>query len=236
MISDEIKLSSDDSFFTEAHIIFLINKYRALILTKSYKDVKKIISESNYQTIKLDLEIVNTIENEPCIGETYLRSKEEIPVVLPIGSVQVYPINYFSGNIVYTTREKMRYVGFNKYMKNIIYASIGPDMHLYFKSNNPQHKYLEQVKMTGVFEDCVKASDLSCDCKDKEEVCDIYDKTVALEESLVPLVIESVVKELLGAAYRPNDNTNNANDDLSDLVSFIRRNTKNNLQKQIEGE
>jgi hypothetical protein len=32
MIMDELKLSSDDSYYTEDHIIFLISKYRAFLL------------------------------------------------------------------------------------------------------------------------------------------------------------------------------------------------------------
>ena len=36
MINDEIKLFSDDSSFTEDHIIFLIEKYRSAILKQEY--------------------------------------------------------------------------------------------------------------------------------------------------------------------------------------------------------
>ena len=32
MILDEMKISTDDSYFTEEHIMYLINKYRAFIL------------------------------------------------------------------------------------------------------------------------------------------------------------------------------------------------------------
>ena len=44
-----------------------------------------------------------------------------------------------------------------------------------------------------------------------------------------------VVKELLGASYRPKDSINNSNDDLSDIVAWVRRNMKTPVQKQIEG-
>ena len=36
MCLDELQLSSDDATFTEEHIIFLANKYRALLLKKQY--------------------------------------------------------------------------------------------------------------------------------------------------------------------------------------------------------
>nr|DAU83961.1 MAG TPA: Structural protein [Crassvirales sp.] len=41
MIMDELKLSSDDSYFTEDHIIFLASKYRAFLLKQRYSDIKK---------------------------------------------------------------------------------------------------------------------------------------------------------------------------------------------------
>lgn len=55
MVSDEIKASSDDAYFTEEHIMFLLKTYRAFILKQRYADVKKQIPESNYQTICIDL-------------------------------------------------------------------------------------------------------------------------------------------------------------------------------------
>ena len=42
-----------------------------------------------------------------------------------------------------------------------------------------------------------------------------------------------VVKELLGASYRPEDSENNASDDIANLASFIQRNAKSSLAKQL---
>lgn len=214
MILDEMKISADDAYFTEDHIMYLINKYRVFILKQRYSDIKKQIPESNYQTICLDLIEVPAISGEPCEGGSYLRSKDKIPFLMQVGAPKVYPIDYYQGEITYVSRERMRYVGYNKYLQNIIYCSIGPDNYLYFKSNNPQYLYLEKVRMTGIFEDSVSASNLQCS-NDKE--CDILDRVFPLEDSLVPVVIELVVKELLGANYRPKDEENNAKDDLAGI-------------------
>ena len=61
------------------------------------------------------------------------------------------------------------------------------------------------------------------------------DRPFPIEDSLVTTLISLVVQELRGAEYSPEDSDNNANDDLSDMMSFIRRNMKSGLQKQIEG-
>ena len=202
-----------------------------MVLKQQYKDIKKEIPESNYQTICLNLVEVPAIIGE-CEGGSYLKSIEKIPFLLNISTPKVYTSNYFKGNISFISRERMEYVGYNKWLPNIIYASIGPDNYLYLKSFNPQYLYLDKVKFTGVFEDPEKVANLECNTNDSN--CDILDKEFPLEEGLVPTVIDTVVKVLSGAIYKPSDSTNNASDDLSDIMAFVRRNMKSNLQKQIE--
>ena len=164
----------------------------------------------------MDLIEVPAISGEPCEGGSYLRSKEKIPYLMKIGTPMIYPIDYYQGEITYVSRERMRYVGYNKYLQNIIYASIGPDNYLYFKSSNPQYLYLEKVRMTGIFEDIVATSGLQCS---DEETCDILDMTFPIENTLVPSLIELAVKELLSAEYRPKDEANDAKDELSNVAT-----------------
>ena len=234
MVLDELKLYSDDASYTEEHVMFLLDKYRAFLLKQRYSDVKKQIPESNYQTICLDLIEVPAISGKPCEGGSYLRSKEKIPFLMKIGNPKVYPVDYYQGEITYVSRERMRYVGYNKYLKNIIYASLGPDNYLYFKSFNPQFLYLEKVRITGIFEDTLAASELQCPNENGDTVCDVLDREFPIEDSLVPPMTELVVKELLGAEYRPKDESNDANDALASLATFIRNNTKSSLAKALE--
>lgn len=215
LVLDELKLVSDDAQFTEEHIIFLLDKYRAFLLKQKYSDIKKQIPESNYQTICLELEEVSTIPNEPCYGNTYLRSKNKIPFTMKLGNPKVYSIDYYLGEITFVSRDRMRYVGYNKYLQNIIYCSIGPDNHLYLTSNNPQFIYLEKVKFTGIFQDSSKASELQCPDEDGNTTCDVLDIDFPIEDALIPPLIELVIKELTPAVYKPSDEENNAKDDLT---------------------
>ena len=231
LVLDELKLVSDDSTFTEDHVVFLLNRYRTFLLKQRYSDIKKQIPDSNYQSICMDLIQVPAISGEPCEGGTYLRSSVKVPIPMQIGSPKVTPMDYYQGEITYVSRERMRYVGYNRFLPNIIYCSIGPDQYLYFESFNPQYLYLEKVKFTGVFENAEKASELECGTSD---ICDILDKEFPIEDSLISPLIELVLKELAGPAWKPQDDTNNASDDLANLANFIRRSTKNNVQKQIE--
>ncbi len=232
MCMDELKLSSDDATFNEDHIAFLL-KYRNYLLKQQYSTVKRQIPESNYQTICLNLEETQVKTSDNCV-KSQLRSKEKVPVTLMLGTTKVYPTDYYQGEITFVSRERMRYVGYNKWTSDIIYCSLGPDRYLYFYSQNPQHLYLEQVKFTAIFEDAKLAAELSCDGDNGGDNCDIMDKQFPLEESLVPQLIQLIVKELKTAEYSPEDITNNAQDDLANLIAYIRRNVKSNLQKQIE--
>lgn len=234
MCLDELKLSSDDSYFTIDHILFLLSKVRATILKQKYSDIKKDIPDSNYQTICIDLEPINAIDGTSCDSPNYLRSIQEIPTTMSIGSDIIYPIDYYqSTHITFVSRERMRYVGNNKWLQNIIYVSRNPDGHLYFKSSNPQFLFLEKVRMTGIFENPEEVAKL--ECSDTKQ-CDVLDSQFPLEEGLVTTAIELVVKYLSGAAWSPRDTTNNANDELSDLMAFLRRNMKSDFQKKIEND
>lgn len=215
LVSDELKITSDDSHFTNDHILFLLSKFRSFVLKQRYSDVKKQIPESNYQTLCLDLTEVPAISGEPCEGGSYLKSNIKLPNTMKIGNSRVYPMDYYQGEISYISRDRMRYVGYNKYLQNIIYCSLAPDGYLYFKSWNPQFLYLEKVKFTAIFEDIIEASNNECSSGDNP--CDIMDKTFPIEDALIPVLVELVVKELRSAEYLPEDKVNNADDQLSEV-------------------
>ena len=214
LILDEIKGTSDDFTYTEDHVISLLGNYRSFVLRQQYSSIKRMIPKSNYQTLCLDMMEVPAMAGGPCDGGYYLRSVHKIPFLVGIGVPRVYPADYYQGEITYVSRDRMRYVGYNRYLKNIIYASLGPDNYLYLTSANPQFRYLEKVRLTGVFENPRAAWELGCE---EDSSCDILDMEFPLEEGLVPMVTEMVIKELLGASYRPEDKRNDANDNLTDV-------------------
>jgi hypothetical protein len=53
----------------------------------------------------------------------------------------------------FVSKDRFKYVGHNKYLKNIIYTTLGPDNHIYLNGSNPQFLYLKKAKVTGIFED-----------------------------------------------------------------------------------
>jgi len=220
-ILDFLKASSDDSFWTEEHIIFLCKKYRSFLIKKEQEKEKgsqDIASEFEYQQICLDLKKVPAIDGEPCTGGYYLRTTQKIPKILEGTQPRIYPLDYYQGvYISYVSRDRMRYIGTNPYLRNIIYTSIGPDLHLYLNSNNPQFLYMKKLRMSAIFEDMDEAADLLCDNDGEDESCDVLDMEFPIRDYLVPPLIELVVKELTGNFLRKPDEVNNAKDDVPDL-------------------
>lgn len=228
---DAIKAFSDDAYVNEEHILFLLGKYRGALL-QQYHNIKKIIPESNYQIICLNLK---QAEGLSCLTGNRLISVEKLPALIPIGHPSILLVNGLeSENIEFVPFNRLKAIGYNKWKGNFIYAAVGTDQHLYMVFSNPQAQYLSQVKMKGIFEDYTKALELTCD--EDGEGCDLMEKDFPLEIALVPDLIARVVKDALGVAYRPSDVHNNSTDDLADIVAFVRRNMKNQYQKQIEGE
>ena len=224
MVLDLAKAAtSNSSYFTEEHVLFLCKKYRAFLIKKEQeknKGIEDAFSIFEQQEICLDLEKVPAIDGEPCTGGYYLRSTKPIPKLLEGYQPKVYPTDYFQGlNISFVSADRMRYVGSNPYLQNILYTSIAPDKYLYLNSSNPQFLYLKKLRMSAVFEDFENAKDLLCDDSGEATPCDILDMDFPIREHLVPPMIELVVKELTGSVYKVSDEKNNSSDDLPKITN-----------------
>ena len=219
MCLDSIKAFSDDSDITEEHVIYLLKKYRNFLIKKE-QDKKNASYESSadaeYQQICISLEEAETIDGEPCDPQEYLKSTEKIPQTIEGSQPRIYPMDYFQNtHISYVTKERMRFVGENRYMQNIIYVTIGPDRYLYMKSANPQFMMLEKARMSAVFDDFEEAASLACEDDSCASVCDIMEMEFPLRSHLVSPLIELVVNNLRGIIQFPEDKSNNAQDDTS---------------------
>lgn len=214
--------TSDDSFFNEDHVLFLLKKYRSFLIKKEQEKLKTstdIASEFEYQQICLNLEKVPAMDGSPCTGGYYLKTVEKIPKLLEGNMPRVYPMDFYQGiNISYVPRDKMRYIGTNKFLRNIIYVSLGTDLHLYLKSVNTQFLNLKKLRMSAIFEDFDEIDKYRCD-GDDTIACDVMDREFPIREYLVPTLTELVVKELVGSMYKPVDQNNNASDDMSKVAT-----------------
>ena len=62
MCLDTLKITSDDSIFNEDHILFLINRYRSILLQQKYSDIRnQVLSSKNQILLHIIRIIINII-------------------------------------------------------------------------------------------------------------------------------------------------------------------------------
>lgn len=203
MCLDEIKLSSDDSYITEDHILFLISKYRAFLLKQKYEKTNMPVAQSNYQLIHPN------------------PYSSEVPDIMTIAK----PVVWLEGGpedqyYTYVPYHRFRFVGHNKFLAKIQYCTINPENKLVIGSYKERSN--TDMNFYAVFEDIVEASLFG-----KDESTEILDEVCPIEADLIAGVQELVVKDILGIAYRPQDKANNSSDDLGS-VGLAAGNPRNN--------
>ena len=246
LVMDLLHLMSDDAGYTEQHIIFLLNKYRIFLLKNADKEnpVNSNISDSAYQTVELDLNLVSSADGISCVS-SYMttdpyyiwRSTEKVPTLSSVGTPKVYYIkdtplepiktpldDFYQVEMPYISMDRMKYVGQNRWLKRFLYCSVGPDGYLYAKSTeyypDPLH-----VVFKGIFEDPEDVFDDSVDIMTQE---------LPIDESLIPQLIDYIVKLIAAAEYRPDDPYNNAADDLARMAQYLRSRMKTDFQRQLD--
>ena len=208
LILDELKLISDDKQFEEEHIIVLINQYRNLLLKQRYSDIRKEMPVSNLQSINITLSVEDTI----------LKSNMPLPTILNLNVQNLTIISsistFWQGEFSFIDYNQFRYTGYNRWLNSIVYVTIGPDGYLYCKSNNLSFLQLTDITVTSIFENPLEVHNLSTPMNETSEDS-ILDIPIPIEGNLLPILKEIIIKELSGAIYRPEDEINNANDNLN---------------------
>ena len=232
MCNDLLKGMSDDFTYTEEHIAYLLDKFRALLLKQRYgNDPKKHVPYSNYQTLEIKFDDFHE-------DKSYYTSTTTIPYMLQLGIPRVISEGeYYDYTFDFISRERLPFVGFNKYLRKIWYCAINEENKLCLKPSSTKVIVSENppltIKLTGIFENPREVID-EISFGESDTDTHEWDRNIPIEESLITTLIEMVVKEIAGSTYRPNDIQNNNIDDNADMATFIRSNMKSNLAKQLQ--
>lgn len=209
-IREALRQYSDDSDITNAHISFLIDDTRALLLRQKYKAVGSIIPNSIKQRLHLDLELAD--DNEFISLDSILRTENALPKLIESAdyyrNIQIDGGSYTDVKFIFTTNERFPYVGTSKWLNNIIYTTLGQDYRLYFRAGNPRHKGLLKVRVFAPFEDPKTAWESSAD----------YDSTKSFDDDInYPIDLdmwiqmkEIILKQYVQSLQIPEDKVNNA--------------------------
>lgn len=210
MCLDLLKGESDDFTYTEEHVAYLLDKYRALLLKQRYgNDPKKHVPYSNYQNMDLILKL----------GTPYYESDEIVPYIMQIGIPRITTDDYYNIKFDFINRERLPFVGYNKYLKNIRYCGIDETNHLcVVPKEDDDFATFNNLRLTAIFENPRSIQTNTNHWMDNE---------FPLEESLVSTLIETVVNSLVKAVTFPTDNINNGSDDYSSMPATT--DTKKNV-------
>lgn len=220
MCLDLLKETSDDAFYTEEHILFLVKKMRGLLLDKKYRGSRNTpfvpVSEENKQRVCFNVDIAEDLSGG-CDG-VWLKSQVQIPELMQYDNATTCTVNdMLNTAVTFIPKERMPYVGHNKFLQNIIYAARSIDGYVYLKGFTHQFQFLTKAGITGVFADPEAAAKANI-CNGGSECSDIMDERFPLEEALISPCIELVVQELSGARFAPKDNRNDDKDNLPEAV------------------
>jgi len=246
IIRDLIKLNTSQSYFEEEHVIYLMHQYRMFLLKQRYSDIRKDIADINFQTIKLPMALYPTSTNNyirPDVGQC-LKSTFIVPAIINVNSVPSTTTrvrNFLTGKLyTFINFDRLHFIGSNKWLKNIIYCATGTGAdngYLFIKAGNTTYTgtgtediITTGVLLTSLFENPLDAYALDSAITQKAKLDFIF----PLEAPLIPNLVDMVLKELLGAAYRPTDDVNNEDDNMSNMANFTRQNTKNPVTKTID--
>lgn len=202
MVLDQLKAMSDDFYYTEDHILFLLDKYRAFLLKQKYRTPKSVILNSNFMTIE--------VAASP-------KGNFDIPGVsiLEIATPRIQ--NDPSWN--YCSPERFPFVGNNKFLKSIKYFTIDQGV---FKTKiikeNPDELFMIPLNLKAVFESPTSVY--------KYLEKDPIDEIFPLEEALISPLLEIVSKDLSQNQYKPEDKVNNATDDFGKIGMVATQNEK----------
>lgn len=214
MCFDRLGIESDDSKWDEDHVLFLLDKFRAVLLRQKYTDVRRDIPISNYQILTMNTGTTKAFT----LDSGYVATKKPIPDIVQLNflhdSISVTGKDIMQSGFSVIDYYRFIWAGDNPRIRNIVYATMGPDSKIYLKSKSSRIKYLKKIRVIGIFTDTLEASKYLDNAEDYE---DPMDQPYPLEESLIPTLIDMVCQFLAPGLYNPEDKVNNASDDLTGI-------------------
>jgi hypothetical protein len=214
MCLDLLKGTSDDFSYTEDHIAYLLDKFRALLLKQAYgTDPKKHIPYTNYQTIEVTF--------TPKEVKDIIKSDNQVPNMLQLGIPRIItPDNYYYDyKFEFTSRERLPFTGNNRFTSMINYCALDEDNYVLYKTKPNQWVMAEDAiqltpdrfSIVGIFEN------------PKDLYDDYMDEIIPIEETLVTTLVGMVFDSLVKVVTLPSDTINNGTDENASMPTTMQK-------------
>lgn len=202
-----LSINSDDSIqdFSEEYIYNVLIDKRAFLLKQHYKDARKSVPRSCYQTLNVPLEKIRVVPDLK-YSEVLLRSVDKIPEMVDfaqeagVATTIIMSTDYIAIPFNLVTFERLPSVGSNRWTKDLLYVALGNER-LYLKSFNSSFTNLTKVLIFGVF------SDPSQVYYANGNEGDYYEEEFPINNSMVDPIIKLTLEELT-RIQRPKDVVN----------------------------
>lgn len=199
-----LSINSDDSIqdFSEEYIYNVLIDKRAFLLKQHYKDARKSVPRSCYQTLNVSLEKIRVVPDLK-YSEVLLRSVDKIPEMVDfaqeagVATTIIMSTDYTAIPFNLVTFERLPSVGSNRWTKDLLYVALGNER-LYLKSFNSSFTNLTKVLIFGVF------SDPSQVYYANGNEGDYYEEEFPINNSMVDPIIKLTLEELT-RIQRPKD-------------------------------
>ena len=214
MILDLLRQTSKDSNFEIDHIIKEVNDVRNLLLKQRYSDIRKEISDVNFQEITIYLTDVSSLNKKYIM----LKSSKVVPDILNIASTPTKSLD--SINFSFISNYRFVYTGYNEWLSSIIYGTVLSDKYFYIKSMNPQVKHMTSIRIMSIFENPIDVYYYN----DPDLIAngtDVLDMIFPLEGAYIPELQDIVLKRLALSLGFPKDTINNNNEDNSNIQQKV---------------
>lgn len=217
-IREELKKYSDDSKYDDRHILYLCNIKRAKFLRQLLEDKTRGIDNILIQSFCIGFMETSTGLCGVDVGCTVMKSIQPIPQLLEVKNrntlISIQPSIALSKPFKVIDMLQAPYILDKKY-SNGIYATVDTDNYIYLISRNDEHRLIDCLFVTAVFESPSDLEDYTncCDCENTPSCFDVDTKYPA-QGFIIDLVRDEVVKLLTGAKERmKEDKDNNADDE-----------------------
>lgn len=218
-LDEALNVINSDSIFTTAYYTDLINEQRALFIRNEYNR-RREIDPNVQQSFCEDLIIVDESVC-PCgdipEGCKILRTKRQIPNTIELHHsktlTSVGPVYIKQRRFTVIDYDRVPYVGNGRTTSKTIYAFMF-DNYVYIFSKDPSVILLKKALFRGIFEDPTAVAEF-IDC-DENNTCWTPNDPYPLNQWMWAYVKEQVIQQLMRKRQIPEDDSNNAQDDLAD--------------------
>lgn len=223
-VFEKLKIQSDDTNLSEELVSSLLDTKRALLIKQQYSAKPWHMPREIKQELCMSLRLVDSVNGYSCAGKI-LQTNDVLPASIKVKGkdgpllVRKEDNSVIAINIVPT--ERIPFLFANKFTAMLTYASVDYDGKLVLISADNKHRFLQQVKVTDVFE----APELAMDyeCKQTNPNADVWDLEYPIEVAMTDTIINMVVQDLSRTLQIPTDQENNAADDRERQAAPARR-------------